>query len=130
LVKQLKLEKNVLFLGKIDEQKLQKLYKNAWVYCYPSPEEDFGLGPVEAGGWGVPTVAWNHAGPTVTVADNVTGFLATPYDVNDYADKMIKIFKNKALRNKMGKEAWKRTRDHFNWDKHIDILEEEIKKLI
>jgi glycosyltransferase involved in cell wall biosynthesis len=130
LTKHLGLEKNILFVGKISESKLQKLYKNAWVYCYPSPEEDFGLGPIEAGGWGVPTVAWNHAGPTVTVSDGETGFLAKPYDIDDYADKMIKLFKNKSLRNKMGKMAWKRTRDEFSWDKHIDMLEEEIKKLI
>lgn len=129
-VKNLKLEKNVMFLGKVTEGKLQSLYKNAWVYCYPSPEEDFGLGPIEAGGWGVPTVAWNHAGPTVTVEDGVTGFLAKPYDVNEYADKIIKLFKNKGIRNKMGKMAWKRTRDEFSWNKHIDILEEEIKKVI
>lgn len=129
-VKHLKLEKNVIFLGKVSEQKLQKLYKNAWIYCYPSPEEDFGLGPIEAGGWGVPTVAWDHAGPTVTVEDGVSGFLAKPYDIDDYAQKMINLFKNKALRNKMGKQAWKRTRDEFSWNKHIEILEGEIKKLI
>lgn len=130
LVKHLNLEKNVLFLGKVSEVKLQKLYKNAWVYCYPSPEEDFGLGPIEAGGWGIPTVAWNHAGPTVTVENNVSGFLAKPYDVSDYAQKMIKLFKNKTLRNKMGKMAWKRTRDEFSWNKHIEILEGEIRKII
>lgn len=130
LTKKLKLEKNVLFLGKVTESKLQQLYKNAWVYCYPSPEEDFGLGPIEAGSWGIPTVAWNHAGPTVTVEDEVTGFLAKPYEVTDYAEKMLMLFKNKSLRNKMGKEAWKRTRDKFSWDNHIDILEEEINKLV
>ena len=124
--KKLKVSDKVLLLGQVSEADLQKLYKNATVYCYPSPEEDFGLGPLEAGGWGVPTVAWAHAGPTVTVEDGVTGFLAKPYDVKDYAHKILTLLKNPRLRTKMGKAAWKRTKEKFSWDKHIDILEKSI----
>jgi glycosyltransferase involved in cell wall biosynthesis len=128
LVKKLRIEHKVYFTGQISEEDLQKLYKNAALYCYPSPQEDFGLGPLEAGGWGVPTVAWNHAGPTVTVEDGVTGFLAKPYDISDYAQKMLLLFKNKALRNKMGKAALARTKNQFNWEKHIDVLDRCIKE--
>lgn len=130
LIKKLKIEHKVLFLGKIPEKKLQELYKYAWVYCYPSPEEDFGLGPLEAGAWGIPTVAWNHGGPTVTVDDGVSGFLAEPYDVKDYADKILKLLKDKKLRDTMGRAAYKRTKNHFTWDKHNDALDEEIKKFV
>lgn len=130
LVKKLDLEQKVLFLGKISESKLQTLYKHAKVYCYPSPEEDFGLGPLEAGGWGVPTVAWNHGGPTVTVADGVTGFLAQPYDINDFASKVEKIVTDKNLRNKMGRAAFLRTMEHFSWNRHLDVMETEIKRLL
>jgi len=129
LVKELGIEEKIFFLGQVKEGDLQKLYRNATVYCYPSPEEDFGLGPLEAGGWGVPTVAWNHAGPTVTVENEVTGFLVTPYKISEYAEKMIRLFKNPSLRIKMGKAAWERTSKKFNWNKHIDVLEESINKL-
>lgn len=120
------IEDKILFLGKVSEGDLQKLYQHAAVYCYPSPQEDFGLGPLEAGGWGVPTVAWDHGGPTVTVKDGVTGFLAEPYEVEDYADKILKLLKNPKLRAKMGKAAWRRTKDVFSWKNHIDILEKSI----
>lgn len=130
LVKKLKLENKVKFLGVVTEDRLQELYKNAGVYCYPSPEEDFGLGPIEAGSWGIPTVAWNHAGPTVTVDNGVTGFLAEPYDIHDYADKIIILLKDKKLREKMGKNAYIRTRDQFSWEKHVNLLEEKIKVLV
>lgn len=130
MVKKFDMEDNVVFLGTVSEKDLQKLYRHAAVYCYPSPEEDFGLGPLEAGGWGVPTVAWKHGGPTVTVEDGVTGFLAKPYDVDDYADKMLRLFKNQKLRSKMGKAAWQRTRDKFSWDKHVDTIENTFVDLI
>lgn len=130
LAKKLGIEDNIFFLGSVSEKELQKLYRHCAVYSYPSPEEDFGLGPLEAGGWGVPTIAWNHAGPTVTVEDGVTGFLAEPFKVKDYAKKMIKLFKDQKLRAKMGKAAWERTKNIFSWDNHVDILEKSTLQII
>jgi glycosyltransferase involved in cell wall biosynthesis len=123
LAKKFNIDHKITFTGKITEKELQKLYEHATVYCYPSPQEDFGLGPLEAGGWGVPTVAWNHGGPTVTVENGVTGFLAEPYDTSDYAKYMVKLFKNKSLRKRMGQAAFERTKKKFSWEAHNDILE-------
>lgn len=126
LVKKLKLTKNVVFLNQISEEILQKLYCNAAVYVYTAPEEDFGMGIIEAMGWGVPVVAWNYAGPTVTVENGKTGFLAKPYDVNDFGQKILDVLKDKKFRSKLGKQAWERGRDKFSWDIHNDILEEAV----
>lgn len=129
LTQQLGLSAKVYFLGQISEQELQKLYQHCAVYCYPAPEEDFGLGPLEAGGWGVPTVAWKFAGPTVTVEDGETGVLAQPYVVEDYAEKILLLLQNQQLRAKMGRAAWERTSKLFSWERHVDILEHTIVKL-
>lgn len=130
LARKLGIERRVLFLGQISETDLQNLYRHAAVYLYTAPEEDFGLGPLEAGGWGVPTVAWNHAGPTVTVEDGVTGFLAKPYKTTDYAQKMLKLFTDPELRAKMGQAAWERTKEKFSWDAHVDTLEKTILQVV
>lgn len=124
MAKKLGIFNKVLFLGQIDEKSLQKLYREAAVYAYPSPEEDFGMGVMEAAVWGVPTVAWNNAGPTVTVKNGKTGFLAKPFDVSDYADKIIYLLKNPAKRAQMGKAAWQRAQEEFAWDRHFAILEQ------
>lgn len=120
----------VVWTGKIGEEELQRLYREAAVYCYPSPNEDFGLGPVEAGGWGVPTVAWNHGGPTVTVVNGKTGFLAKPYEVKDYAARILALLKEPRERWRMGRAAWRRTKEEFSWENHLDVLEREMEKLI
>lgn len=129
LAKKLGVSDKIVWTGQLEEKNLQKLYQNCCLYCYPAPEEDFGLGPLEAGAWAVPTVAWNEAGPTVTVKNGATGFLANPYDIKDYAKKILKLLKDPQLRNKMGKAAWLRTKNQFSWKKHIDILEGEIRKV-
>ncbi|MFC1727460.1 glycosyltransferase family 4 protein [Patescibacteria group bacterium] len=128
LAKKLKINKKILFLGQIKESELQKLYQNAAVYAYPSPDEDFGLGPVEAGVWGVPTVAWDYGGPTVTVAHNKTGYLAKPYEVGDYAKGILMLLSDPQKRAQMGKAAWERVKKEFSWESHLDILEKEIQK--
>jgi len=120
----------LLFLGHVSEEKLPKLYQEAALYCCPSPEEDFGLGPLEAGAWGVPTVAWDHGGPAVTVIHGKTGYLAKPYEIEDYARGMLVFLSDAKKRAKMGRAAWERVKKNFSWDKHVDILEKEIKKAL
>lgn len=130
LAKRLKIEDKVLFLGQVSEKELQKLYQEAAVYCYPAPEEDFGLGPLEAGVWGVPTVAWNHGGPTVMVRHNETGYLAKPYKIGDYAQGIIILLSDPKKRAEMGKAAWENVDKNFSWDRHVDILEKEMLKAL
>jgi glycosyltransferase involved in cell wall biosynthesis len=130
LSKRLNLDQKVQFLGQISEGDLQRLYQETAVYCYPAPDEDFGLGPLEAGVWGVPTVAWNYGGPTVTVIHGKTGYLAKPYKVDDYAKGIIFFLSNPKKRAQMGKAAWEHVKDNFSWDQHVDVLEREIKKTL
>src|SRR5467141_1647663 len=90
LVTELGLDDAVLFLGAISETELLTLYEGAAVYVYPAPEEDFGMGVIESMSKGVPVVAWNQAGPTVTVGPG-TGHLAEPLDVDDYAAGITRL---------------------------------------
>lgn len=130
LARKLKINNRVLFLGQVSEKELQKLYQEAAVYCYPSPDEDFGLGPLEAGVWGIPTVAWNHAGPTVTMVHGKTGYLAKLYEIEDYTQGITLLLSDPKKRAKIGKAAWENVKKNFSWEKHVDILEKEIKKAL
>jgi glycosyltransferase involved in cell wall biosynthesis len=114
---------NVLFLGQISESDLQRLYQEATVYCYPAPEEDFGMGVIEAMAWGVPVVAWNSAGTTVTVSDGESGFLADPYRVESYAKGILRVLSDPRLRARMGRAARDRVEALFSWGRHVRILE-------
>lgn len=59
LVREFGLENRVLFLGKVNEDELKCLYKNASVFVYPSLYEGFGLPPLEAMSYGVKTIVSN-----------------------------------------------------------------------
>ena len=124
LVRELGLEDAVIFLGAITEDELQSLYEGAAVYVYPAPEEDFGMGVIESMSRGVPVVAWNQAGPTVTVARG-TGYLAEPLEVDDYAAGIAKLLASRSENQATGQRAFDWAR-RFDWERHIDILERAV----
>jgi uncharacterized protein (TIRG00374 family) len=124
LVTELGMGEAVMFLGAITEEELQSLYEGAAVYVYPAPEEDFGMGVIESMAKGVPVVAWNQAGPTVTMAPG-TGHLAEPLDVCDYAAGITRLLDSRTENQATGERAfdWARC---FDWERHIDILERSV----
>jgi glycosyltransferase involved in cell wall biosynthesis len=124
LVAELGLGDAVLFLGPIAEDELQKLYEGAAVYVYPAPEEDFGMGVIESMAKGVPVVAWNQAGPTVTVGPG-TGHLAEPLEVGDYAAGIARLLDDPQANQKTGDRAFEWAR-RFDWERHLDTLERSI----
>jgi len=124
LAKELGLTDNVLFLGTITEDELQRLYEGAAVYVYPAPEEDFGMGVIESMAKGVPVVAWNQAGPTVTVGEG-TGHLAEPLVVQDYAAGIIRLLDDPEANQATGERAFAWAR-RFDWERHIDVLERTV----
>ena len=127
LVEGLGIAKAVYFVGLVAEDDLATLYREALVYVYPSPEEDFGMGIVEAMGAGTPVVAWNNGGPTVTVEDRVTGFLVEPYDTEAFAERILTLAANPELAERFGRAAHRRVRDMFSYENHNSLLDEALR---
>ena len=123
LVERLSLEDKVIFLGLVSEEDLEKLYSNAAVYVYTAPEEDFGMGVIEAMAHGTPVVAWNAAGPSKIIEDGKTGLLAEPYETADFADKIVRMLTDKKFGEKVGRAAWGAVKQSFSYKNHIRILE-------
>ncbi len=120
---------NVVFTGNLANRELVKLYQNAYIYTFTSPEEDFGLGPIEAAACGVPSIVWDNAGPKETVIHGETGFRAAPYSVKELAMYHRKLLEDPDLRGEMGEKAYQYSMKKFTWEKHVDALEGYLLKL-
>jgi glycosyltransferase involved in cell wall biosynthesis len=123
LASSMRLEGAVHFVGLVTERDLSRLYKEAAVYVYPSPEEDFGMGIVEAMAAGTPVVAWKNGGPTVTVRDGETGYLIEPYDTDQFAERLLRLATDPELAERLGRAAYQRAKEVFSYDRHNEILE-------
>lgn len=124
------INENIIFTGKLTSDQLISAYQNAYTFAYTSPEEDFGLGPLEAAACCTPSIVWDHAGPRETVIDGKTGYRVQPYNLDKMTEKHITLLENQSLRDQMGKTARKHIETHFTWEKHCSRLEKVLEKVL
>ena len=122
--KKLGLEQKVKFVGRVSQKDLVSLYNASKVCVFSSPEEDFGLGPIEAMACGKPVVAWNSAGPAETVVNGVTGSLAKPFDLEDFAEKVVTLLNSNEICAKMGRRGVSYVKKNFTLDFFTRKLED------
>lgn len=78
-------------LGDVTDQELQTLYAGAKALIYPSEDEDFGMVPVEAMGWGTPVIAHNSGGPRETIVSGKTGVFFDDLTVDSLVQAIKKL---------------------------------------
>lgn len=128
LQKKYSTKKNIHFVGLLSESLLDKAYAHAAVYLYPAPEEDFGMGIIEAMAHGTPVVAWGNAGPTGIITHGKNGFLAKPFDVGDFSKHIERLLESKALYQKTVQKAYENIEATFTYEHHGEILSTKMRK--
>jgi glycosyltransferase involved in cell wall biosynthesis len=128
--KQLGVETRIRMIGAVPENELISLYYSCPVLLYTAVSEDFGLPPVEAMTCGCIPVAWNEgAGPCETIIDGETGLLARPYDLDDFAGKVLRLLENPGERALISKKGIARAAK-YSWSLHLNILDETISRVV
>jgi len=130
IVKMLKLDKSVKFIGWIEHNKLTSYYKNSSIFVMPSIcPEAFGLVGIEAMSVGRPVIASNVGGIAEWLDDGETGYLVNPGNSEQIAEKVIKLFSDRKLMEQMGKNARKKA-EQFSIEKHANEIEKIYMKVI
>jgi len=110
-VKELRIEKNIIFMGWRDNKKLPKYYATADIFVCPSRREGLGLTFVEAGLCGCNLIG-SDIGGISDVINRTNGLLTKPKDSIDIANKIISLIKNPIRdKNKIRKELINK----FDW---------------
>jgi len=90
---------NIRFLGEVSDDELPSIYQNAKALVFPSEDEEFGIVPVEAMGYGIPVIALKSGGLPETVIEGKTGLLFDELSV-DSVVSAIKKFEQKSFDKK------------------------------
>jgi N-acetyl-alpha-D-glucosaminyl L-malate synthase BshA len=112
LVRELGLERDVLFLG--NQDCMEELLPLADVFLLPSSSESFGLVALEAMSAEVPVVASNIGGLPEVVDHGATGYLHDPGHTAGFVASSLKLLGNESLRRSMGRRARKVARERFS----------------
>jgi glycosyltransferase involved in cell wall biosynthesis len=118
----------VHFLGYVDEVTKHRELSRAWVSLAPSAKEGWGLGVVEAGAHGVPTVAHHGAGGlSESIVDGRTGVLVD--DVEGMARAAARLLRDESLRTSMGERAREHAALH-SWEGAVAAWEQLLESVV
>ena len=102
-IKQYKLEQAIILHGFQKKQYIYEKLKESSIYLMCSYEESFGIVLIEAGSFGIPSVAFDSAqGANEIIENNKTGFLIKNRSKEEMANKIIELIENENLRHKFG----------------------------
>lgn len=134
LVSRYALERKVVFIEHLGTEELVSLYSAADVFvnCTVYPYENFGYGQVEAMACATPVVCSAWGGLKDTVIDSVTGYLmdtlvtdeGPKVDWQRGAQRIISIFKDAKLRQKLSENSLKHARKAFSLKNFGEKLED------
>ncbi len=116
LAKDLELEKNIEFIGRIPRENTAPYYQEASIFVLPSFNEGMSNAMLEALASGLPLIATNTGGTSELVEEGVNGFIVKMKDSQDLADKIEILMKDEDLRKRMG-EASRRKAESMSWEK-------------
>ena len=131
LSKDLGIEKNVRFVGFVEDGLKPLYYKAADIFCLPSMmgTECYPLTILEAMACGVPIVASKIGGIPDAVRDGENGLLVQPRDSEVLADAIIYLLVNEDISEKMGKNGRKKV-EGYSWERIAEETEKVYEGLI
>ena len=132
LVCRLGLNNRVIFAGGCSDEMLVDFYNLANAVVLPSVDssEAFGIVLIEAMACGKAIIVSNLPGPRSLVYENINGLLVEPNDINDLKDKIMKLYSNFQLCERLGQRGREIAEKIFNINLTNQSLSELYQKTI
>ena len=132
LCQKLKIDRNVIFKGKLIDENLVREYQQTNVLVLPSLFESCPTVLLEAMACEKPVIGTNICGIPYLIKNEENGLLFPPKDSEALAEAIIKILNNPIFAKSMGENGYKKVKENFLWDKQIEktkkIIEESLGK--
>ncbi len=115
--------------GRVETNELEKLYKDADVFVFPSSHEGYGMVIVEAFSYGLPVIAFDNSAIPYTVVDNYNGLIALDNDSNDFSIKVKEILANEDLWGNLRLNAYDSAQKAISFQHMLAVMRRFIKEL-
>jgi phosphatidylinositol alpha-1,6-mannosyltransferase len=120
MVKEARLEKKVIFAEGLTEEEVVKFYKICDVFVMISrtlkqeDTEGFGVSFLEANACGKPVIGGRSGGVPEAVAEGHSGLLVDPLKIEEIAQAVVSLLKDKERALLLGAQGKKRVQDQFD----------------
>jgi len=117
----------VKFTGLVPYDEIPILYHQSDLFVFPSVAESFSHPLVEAMASGLPIIASDI--PTCREICGEAAVYFRPFDPEDFAQKIIALWNNPDLRERLGDVGRKRAQTHFDWKDHVQRIIETMEQV-
>ncbi len=123
-VSDLGINDNVTFTGAVPHDAVPDYFNKMDIVVVPSVKsgESFGVAAVEASACEKPVVVSNIGGLPEVVVEGETGLICPPRDTACLAEKITLLVKDKALRERLGKNGRLNALKHYDWEQNADLM--------
>lgn len=121
------LSKNIEFINYVTEKEKRMYLASSKIFVFPTKYEGTGIVILEALASYLPVVLFDV--PTLKLFEKGT-LKSNPFDLHDYARKIIYLMKNDDLRKQLGNEGRQDTERRFDIEDVSYFENESIKKII
>jgi glycosyltransferase involved in cell wall biosynthesis len=118
----------ITFAGELCDQELQDYYRRCTLFVMPSEREGFGIVFLEAMAYGKAVVGGAHGGTPSVVSDGETGLLVHSSDVEGLTNALVRLLRDKELRERLGHAGRERLQQEFTFEKFQDKLDTFFKR--
>jgi glycosyltransferase involved in cell wall biosynthesis len=109
-----------LNLGYISSDRLKSIaYSAADLFLFPTRADNQPLVLQESMACGTPMVSFNIGGVSELVRHNITGYLASPENIDEFNKGIIALLEDEKLREKMGENCRKIAVEEYNLDLQV-----------
>lgn len=115
------LDDSIVVTGEME--KPQEFYQMADVYVFPSRHEGLPTSLIEAMSSGLPAVVSDIGGCEDLIFNDETGYRVYSEDAEGFAEKILKLFNDSQLRQRLGNNASKYVREHCDYTEVIPKLQ-------
>lgn len=117
------------FTGFLDGEELAGAYASADLFLYPSTTDTFGNVTLEAMSSGLPVVGARAPGTRCIVGHEESGFLVTPEDEREFAQRALWLLRNGSARRRMGWAARCRA-ESYSWPQILRDFALDLDRLV
>ncbi len=111
-------EDRIIILSKQDTALVNALQRKSEIILQKSKREGFGLTVTEAMWKGTPVIGGNVGGIRYQIKDGENGYLVS--SIEEAAEKIVTLLKDKKLRMRMGKKARETVKEHYLLPKYLE----------
>lgn len=114
----------------VSNSELPRYYRSASVFVLPSIEDGFGVVCLEAMACGLPVIVTENTGAADMIVPKRTGFVVPIRSPERIAEALESLYRDPALRARMGEEAAREAERAFDWENYARSLAEAYARLL